>query len=276
MQTFWKIIKYIWDTIYTQIYRPKYINMLLSTIHTNIFMKKRILNTYGLKVSFNIKWYIEYKFKEWFKLKFIWNPIIDIIALYGYIQNYKPKTWDIVVDWWWYYWLVWLFFSKLVWDNGKVIIFEPDDNNYKILNKNLKLNELNNVIIVKKWLWSRRDKLTFNNSWTECSSIVWWNNCNVQKNLIAIDVVNLIDELNEIWISNVNYIKLDIEWAEIEVIKWMKKYLENHNVNFAIASYHVIDWDKETTSKRLEKMFKEIWYKCETKRNEHLTTYARK
>ena len=40
--------------------------------------------------------------------------------------------------------------AKLVGKDGKVFAFEPDPRNLKLLEKNIKVNEYNNVVIVDK------------------------------------------------------------------------------------------------------------------------------
>ena len=49
--------------------------------------------------------------------------------------------------------------AKRIGDYGKVIALEPDPNNYRILEKNIFLNKLKNVTLLRKALWRKKDKL---------------------------------------------------------------------------------------------------------------------
>jgi hypothetical protein len=93
----------------------------------------------------------------------------------------------------------------------------------------------------------------------------------VRESMTDVPVVSLDNALTEIGISNINFIKMDIEGAEIEAIKGAKKTLSN-NCGLAIASYHIIDGEK--TCIQLEKLLSTLGYSVITSFPEHLTTYA--
>jgi hypothetical protein len=79
----------------------------------------------------------------------------------------------------------------------------------------------------------------------------------------------------DIWAvgGTVDFIKMDIEGAEIEAIRGAIRTLKENNVHLAIASYHWC-WGGRRTADVLKKMFPEYGYNVSTGYPIHLTTYA--
>lgn len=152
-----------------------------------------------------------------------------------------------------------------------VIAFEPDPANIKKLLHNIKLNNISNIIPVNKGLWNKKTQLNFKKN-DKGSSLIFEEN--MANSTINVSVVSLDQELDNLSINNVDFIKADVEGAEIELIKGSKKILLNNKVNLAIASYHQLNGEK--TYIRLEKMLNQLGYDSITEFEEHLTTYAKK
>lgn len=199
----------------------------------------------------------------------------DIYVVIWYLKKYSPQVWHIIIDGWWFHGIVWLYLAKLVWPTWKVFIFEPDPVNYVELDKNIKLNNATNVIALQKWIWSESSTMDFIVQW-QWSSVYIPSEWVQLKNVCKVELVNPVEELKKYGINKIDFVKMDIEWAEIDVIEWMKNYLKTNNVNFAIASYHVLPWETEKTCKKLESLFHEVWYEYKTGFFGHLTTYAAK
>ena len=72
-------------------------------------------------------------------------------------------------------------------------------------------------------------------------------------------------------INQFDLIKMDVEGAEQEVIRGSLDFIKEHNIHFAIASYH-----NKNGAEDLEKMFESIGYEANTGNPAHQTTYARK
>jgi len=75
-------------------------------------------------------------------------------------------------------------------------------------------------------------------------------------------------------IKTVDFLKMDIEGAEIEAIQGCKEIMKKFPLHFAIGSYHIVD-DAQTYI-FLEKYFKKHGYKSITnnKETDHFSTYA--
>lgn len=203
--------------------------------------------------------------------KFCDYPSSDFYEiLEGYLRKYTIKKGDIVVDCGAYQGSFSILASQLVGENGLVIAFEPDPTNYNELLINLKLNNISNVICVNKGLWNKNTVLNFKNEDRGSSLIIEGDETD---SLITVPVVSLDQELNDLGVTKVDFIKADVEGSEIELIKGSEKTLLNNHVNLAIASYHILDGEK--TYINLEKSLNELGYMTITEFEDHLTTYAK-
>jgi FkbM family methyltransferase len=190
----------------------------------------------------------------------------------GYIKKYQPKLGDVVFDCGAFCGVSTYFFSKAVGDSGKVYAFEPDEKNYSQLLKNIRIHQLDNVIPVKKGIFSKSKKVYFNNEGSIGSAISEFCLWEDELNKNSIQVVSLEDAFREYQLDKLDFIKMDIEGAEVAAILAAKQFLVAHPSHLAIASYHVYE-DKKTWE-LLEPMFKEMGYNCETGYDAHLTTWA--
>ncbi len=221
--------------------------------------------------------YFNFKFKNGINFKCYGNINGGILIkeaeliLKGYIQKYRLKKDDIVVDAGAHIGMFTLYASKKVGNYGRVIAFEPDKENYNKLLKNIHLNNLNNVIALNKGLWSKNTKLNFSDTHDSYSSFI---NVSYPKPLIKVLVVTLDKELKKLKYKKSDFIKMDIEGAEIEAIKGAKNLLKNNNISLAIASYHFVN--KEKTYIKLEKLLQKLGYSVKTGFPAHLTTFAKK
>lgn len=194
--------------------------------------------------------------------------------LNGYFAHATLKTGDIVVDAGAYLGSFAIYASKIVGDEGKIIAFEPDPENYRKLQQNIKLNGVKNIILINKGLSSENTELYFYAKGTTASAIVQLSEKNISfnQNIIKISVVRLDDELDQLNIKNIDFIKMDIEGVEIEALIGCKNLLLNNSVNLAIASYHIINGTQ--TYICAEKILKNFGYNVKTDFPEHLTTYG--
>lgn len=186
----------------------------------------------------------------------------------GYIKNHHLRSGDIVIDAGAYIGEFTIYAAKIVGPTGKVIAFEPDKKNYKLLIENISLNKLDNIVVLNKGLWNQNTNLKFMSD-ANASSIRFSNE---ESNEIGLEVVKLDDELNKLKINTVNFIKMDIEGAEIEAIKGAENILKNNDIYLAIASYHLRNNIK--TCELLEPILNRLDYFVITEFPEHLTTYA--
>lgn len=190
------------------------------------------------------------------------EALYPIVADFDYYQHfYKVKRDDIVIDAGANCGHLSIFFSKLVGEKGKIFAFEPDKFNIERIAKNSKLNEdlKDNIIIEDLLLWNKNELIDFYEAGTVGSSAVWIpdNQHMVKKQAVTID-----NWVKSNAIQKLNFIKMDIEGAEIEALEGCIETIKNLKPNFAIASYHIVNG--EQTYLKLEQFFKEIGYPFKT------------
>lgn len=168
-----------------------------------------------------------------------------------------------------------IFASKKVGPTGKIISFEPDPYNNIMLKRNIKLNNLKNVIVIKKGLFSEEATVPFDVQ-SIGSNIVSLNTpFHNRKTINKIKVTTADKELERLNIKKIDLVTMDIEGAEIEAMAGFSNTIKhNRTIKFAIASYHIVDGKK--TKYYLEKFFKKLKFHVKTADKGQLTTYASK
>ncbi|MDQ4055878.1 MAG: FkbM family methyltransferase [Thermoproteota archaeon] len=141
------------------------------------------------------------------------------------IKRFTPKEGDIVIDIGAHIGLYTIISSKRVGANGKVVAIEADPENFEMLTSNIKLNQLTNVIPLNYAVYSKETKLKLylpsgESGFTKYNTIMP-NWINTQEKFVEVNA-NTLDyllQLNKIRQEEVNWIKIDVEGAEFEVLK---------------------------------------------------------
>lgn len=164
-----------------------------------------------------------------------------------------------------------LYFSKLAGPDGKVYAFEPDAINIGHIKENIALDNTldNNIVIQDLLLWNENTMVDFYEAGTVGSSAVWKPE---GEKLVKKEAVTIDDWVKRHNITKLDFIKMDIEGAEIEAMEGCVETLKNLKPNFAIASYHIVNG--EPTYIKMEAFFKRHDYPYKTvtfKKNEIIT-----
>ena len=138
-----------------------------------------------------------------------------------------------------------LFFSKLVGEKGKVIAFEPDPINFDILKKNIELNKITNVELVKKGISNKNESMRLYKSTVSGGHSLIKNEWG--KEYTDIQTVTLDEYFKE---QKIDAIKIDVEGFELEVIEGGKKIFKN-NKNMKIISEFGGYYHKRNNTKKM-------------------------
>ncbi len=130
-----------------------------------------------------------------------------------------------------------LIFAKLVGEKGKVFAFEPDPTNFQLLKKNVEINGFHNVILEQKALSDNSGKMMLSlNDENTAGHHLDFKKENT-TNSIEVGVLSL-DEYFLNKNIDINFIKMDVEGAESNVIKGMTNILKNSKDLKMIVEYN--------------------------------------
>ena len=230
-----------------------------------------ITNKYNFKIYLKRGWYkvVIYDMTLYFKNE----PVYELRApIPGYFKEYQLKIGDVVIDAGAYVGVYAIIAAKLVGEEGKVFAFEPDKKNCEELQQNIKRNQIKNITIIQKGLWSESTKLGLTTKGKD--STTFMINDGTSDGITSVKVTTIDDFVKENSIGRIDFIKMDIEGAEIEALKGSINTLKEFDVKLAIASYHEVDGKK--TSNEVKKILRKCGYDAKTTYPMHLTTYGRK
>lgn len=154
-----------------------------------------------------------------------------------YIEKAALKAGDVVFDLGSYCGASSWAFSKAVGSQGRVISLEPDSENFQALNKNIKLHSLQNVTPVNKGIWSSTTKLYFQGEGNMGSAIK--SILGRESNVYEVDVISLDDMCQEYEVTHVEFIKMDIEGSEVEVLDSASDFLRRYKPRLIIEPHFI-------------------------------------
>ena len=105
--------------------------------------------------------------------------------------------------------------AKLVGKNGMVYAFEPDPDNFKLLEKNVKLNGFTNVRLVNAAVADKTGTLAFAQDRANPGE------SHIGNGKLQVQAVRLADWLKKEKVEKINVIKMDIEGAEVSALTGM-------------------------------------------------------
>lgn len=191
------------------------------------------------------------------------DPLYFVVRdISKYEEFYNVGNDDTVIDAGAHHGYLSIYFSKKLNKNGQVFSFEPDGKNIEVMKYNMGLNSgvEERITILNELMWDKEEQIPFNEEGTVASSVHYIpeNAKTVLKDTISID--HFVDKYN---LTKLDFVKMDIEGAEIEALDGAVKTIERFKPNFAIASYHIVN--DEPTYIKVEAFFKKIGYPYVTK-----------
>jgi FkbM family methyltransferase len=152
--------------------------------------------------------------------------------------HFTPKEGDIVVDVGAHIGPYTIIASKHVGPNGKIVSIEADPGNFYVLNRNIQLNKLTNVIALNYAAYSEEMMIKLylpgqgeESSYTKYNTIMSDRAAKGDEKFVEVKA-NTLDYLllsNKIRHEGINWIKIDVEGAEYEVLKGAKGILSKCN-----------------------------------------------
>ena len=160
-----------------------------------------------------------------------------ILEGYSYRDICTAKNGDIVIDAGSFTGNTSLYFSNLVGNNGKVICFEPDPTNFMYLDTNIKKSNRTNILPINAALNSCTQLINFNTMDNGNKAGARIDTAGIAE----IQAYSIDDFVNDNRIKKINFIKMDIEGAELDAIEGAKHTIQCMHPRMAICVYHKPD-----------------------------------
>lgn len=158
-------------------------------------------------------------------------------------------------------------FADKVGEKGKVIAIEPDPINFEILQKNIKENKLRNVVAVQAAVGKENKKMKIFESDENFGDHRMWGETlhpagtSLDREAVYVFCRRLDDLLKELQEEKIDFIKMDVQGFEAEVIEGGKNMIEK---NKPIIFFEYWPWGIKNAGSDYKKMmefFRKIYKK---------------
>ncbi len=199
-----------------------------------------------------------HRYRKW-GISFHAPSMAEDDSIEAYTAAYHPKPGDVVWDVGAHAGLTTYFLAQMVGPEGRVYALEPDEQSYAYLLRNIELHQLANVTPVKAALAGKTGTATFCMDGTMSAGLSDHLSYAAGANSVEVETLALEDACARFG-SVPNYIKLDIEGAELSVVENSVDFLKRNPIHLSIESNHLVDG--QFTSGPLEALFAGIGYKA--------------
>ena len=186
--------------------------------------------------------------------KFFFHDICEPIAVTDiYISKAALKEGDVVLDIGSYCGTQTIFFSRLVGKTGAVLAFEPDAVTFKSLEENIAEHKCLNITALNIGLYSSDGEIGFSGDSGMGASIS-------SEAAFKIKVRRLDSICKEYNLQKIDFIKMDIEGAEIDVLESSKEVILKYKPRFIIEPHFI---DGVLNDKQIIALFDELNYETQ-------------
>lgn len=222
-----KIIKYFSSKIKNKI--NFYIEKIEFNVFASLLKKYKVDFYYKDQLGILTKREFGDNFQYIFKTKNSCDAVPLMLALSGRIKNSNISI-DIGAN----IGITAIWMAK---NSNKVYAFEPEKNNLKRLKDNLKVNGIDNVEIVEKAVSDRDTVGVLNIFESYGHHSLSANHISSPINTQQVDIISLEKFCNLNNISEIDFLKIDVEGFELEVLMGAKNLLNNKKIK-VIAFEH--------------------------------------
>jgi FkbM family methyltransferase len=162
------------------------------------------------------------------------------------IEHFRPRQGDIVIDVGAHIGKYTIIASKHVGEIGKVIALEADPENYEMLNRNIKLNGSTNVIPLNYAVYSKETNIKLFLPDEKSNHAIYntliRSRAKDEEKFIVVRANTLDNILQQNGITKeVNWIKIDVEGAELDVLRGASHTLSSSRDITLFIEVHNID-----------------------------------
>jgi FkbM family methyltransferase len=130
-----------------------------------------------------------------------------------------------------------LYFARKMSSSGKVYSFEFVKSNLEVLFDNIELNKKfkENIEVVQRPLWSSTGVEFYYRDAGDSSKISFTGNGDFKEKVISISIDDFVEDRG---LDRLDFLKLDVEGAELAILKGAIKTIKRFKPKLAIALYH--------------------------------------
>lgn len=161
---------------------------------------------------------------------FFFRPFIfsDLVMLFSDWESYvkrvfKPRKGETVFDAGAHIGIYTLRAAKDVGEEGIVVGFEPDDENFRILQKNVQINRFKRVKLIKAALGKNDVKKVFHMAIDPLYSSLLPSRALNSREKKKVQVITLDRIVEKLKVTRIDWIKIDVEGGEMDVLEGGKK-----------------------------------------------------
>jgi FkbM family methyltransferase len=194
------------------------------------------------------------------------EPPFEVRRLIDQFEHrYRVKLGDVVIDAGAFNGILMSIFALQVGPSGRVLAFEPDAINQRKTMRNWELNgRPANVEIVLAGLWNCETEIEFCERGALGSSAFWDGPGGA---MVKIHTKTLDQVVAERKLDRVDFVKMNIEGAEIKALEGARNTIRRFKPHFAISSDHFVNGDVargERTCGPVEEILRGHGYNAET------------
>ena len=159
------------------------------------------------------------------------------------LTKFTPKGGDVVIDIGAHIGLYTIISSKQVGNTGKVVAIEADPDNFEILKRNIALNNLTNVLPLNYAVFSAKTKIKLyeQSASFKYNSVMLTRANTKNENYAEVNADTLDNILKQNGVNQVDWIKIDVEGAEFEVLKGSIETLSGKNMSLLVEIHNIND-----------------------------------
>jgi len=148
----------------------------------------------------------------------------------------SPKPGDVFLDVGAYIGWYTIQAARAVGSSGRVIAMEPDLSNRLQLETNLSLNNISNCTVVPVAAWSKSGEI----GW-QSNDVPVWSKVGQTRNASTVGSTTIDSLIEGFGLSDVNWIKMDIECAETEALQGAEQVLKRFHPTLFIEIHETLE-----------------------------------
>lgn len=190
-------------------------------------------------------------------LEFWFPGIPEDDSVEAYAHWYKPKPGDLVFDVGAHAGFTSCMFARMVGPEGRVVAFEPDAPTVEYLRRNVAEQGLNNIAVFHGAMDAKSGRASFNSDGTMGAGLVAHSVYGATGQAVDVETLSFKDACERF--GKPDFVKMDIEGAELAVMESAHAFLREHSIDLAFDSYHRMR-DGRFTWMLLEPMLRSMGY----------------